>query len=372
MLVMSWMNNSIPLNRYFPAHFPRKGVMMKTIDLLISLCLAPNLLAQGILPSDWGLRAFQIKDKELGQIDFYVTEKGIDQKKPLVFMVSGSRGLPIMLVVQTGEKSKKLGTVPPDQIKYCSEKFHVALIGKAGTPFCDTLRAEAFNPIENLEEYHPSEEYIQKCGMEWEVQASSIVIDSLCTRLPISGNKIIAMGFSEGGRIATRLVAENKKITHLVSAISGGLNQFYSSIINRRIDAAIGKMTHQETQTNIDSLFAIYEDIYGSPNNTEKWYYGHPYKRWASFCNDIPLDHLVKLDIPILFLNGSTDRNTPILEADYVKLEFLRFGKTNLTYRVLPGVDHSFYEVVMEDGKEKGISHRKEAFEMIIDWIESN
>ncbi len=64
--------------------------------------------------------------------------------------------------------------------------------------------------------------------------------------------------------------------------------------------------------------------------------------------------------------------DAPVLEADYVKLEFLRLGKTNLTCRVLPGVDHSFYEVVVEDGKEKGISHRKEAFQMIIDWIDSN
>jgi len=204
---------------------------VKIKTLLISLWLIQNLSAQGILPADWGLRAFQIKDKKLGQIDFYVTEKGIDQEKPLVFMVSGCRGLPIMLVVQTGEKSRQIGTVPPDQIMYCVEKYHVALISKAGTPFCDTLRAVEFNPMKNLEEYQPSAEYIQKCGMDWEVQASSIVIDSLDKMLPISENKIIAMGFSEGGRIAIRLAAENKKITQLVSALNGGLNQFYSSII---------------------------------------------------------------------------------------------------------------------------------------------
>jgi hypothetical protein len=345
---------------------------MKTITLLISLCLVQNLFAQGILPSDWGLRAFQIKDKKLGQVNFYVTENGIDQKKPLVFMISGCRGLPIMLVVKTGEKSIQLGTVPPDQIKYCSEKFHVALISKAGTPFCDTLSTDEISPIKNLEEYRPSAEYIQKCGMEWEVQASSLVIDSLYKMLPISGNKVVVMGFSEGGRIAIRLAGGNKRITHLVSAINGGLNQFYSSIINTRIDAAAKKITHREAQADIDSLFTIYKKIYNDPHSMEKWYYGHPYKRWGSFCTDIPLNHLVKLDIPILFINGSTDRNTPVLEADYVKLEFLRLGKTNLTYQVLPGVDHSFYEVVVENGKEMGISHRQEAFKMIIDWIDSN
>ena len=93
-------------------------------------------------------------------------------------------------------------------------------------------------------------------------------------------------------------------------------------------------MTHQEAQAAVDSLFTIYKKIYNDPNSTGKWYYGHPYKRWGSFCNDIPLEHLVKLEIPIYYLNGSIDRSTPILEADYIMLEFLRLGKTNLTYKV--------------------------------------
>ena len=318
------------------------------------------------------MKILSIEHDRLGHIDYYVTEKGIDLEKPLVFIVSGTRGLPIMLVVQSGEESIQLGTVPPDQIEFFSEKYHVAIMGKAGTPFCDTMKAEEINPIKNLEEYMPSKEYIQKCGMEWEVQASSMVIDRLCSMLAISANKVIAVGFSEGGRLVPRLAAENDSITHLVCVISGGLNQFYSSIINRRIDAAAGKITHQEAQTEIKNLFAIYKEIYSDPHNTDKWYDGHPYQRWASFCNDIPLEHLVKLDIPILFLNGSADRSTPILQADYIMLEFIRLGKTNLTYQVLPGVEHSLYEIVKENGKEKAISRRKEAFKKIVEWIDAH
>lgn len=193
---------------------------------IIFLYLVQNLPAQGILPSDWGLKACHIDDKELGRIDFYITGKGIDQRKPLVFMASETRGLPVMLVVISGEGSLQIGTIPPDQIQYCSEKCHVAFIGKAGTPFCDTLYSQEINPIRNLEEYQPSAEYIQKCGMEWEVRASSLIIDTLCRMLPVSGNKVIAMGFSGGGRIVTGLAAENRMITHLVSVINGG---FYIS-----------------------------------------------------------------------------------------------------------------------------------------------
>jgi len=74
----------------------------------------------------------------------------------------------------------------------------------------------------------------------------------------------------------------------------------------------------------------------------------------------------------VSFLGVGQTRNTPVLQADYIKFEFLRLGKTNSTYRVLPGCEHSFYEVVVEDDKEKGISHRDEAFEMVVNWIASN
>ncbi|UCD00233.1 MAG: hypothetical protein JSW66_10190 [Phycisphaerales bacterium] len=346
---------------------------MKTMSSsLISLVLIQSLFAQGVTPKDWGLKSFHIKDAQLGDVNYYVTQKGIDMEKPLVFLISGCRGLPVMLVVQCKEKSLQLGTVPPDQIDYFSEQYHVALIGKAGTPFCDTMKVDEINPLKNLEDYQPSQEYIQKCGMEWEVKASSIVIDSLCKTLSISENRVIALGFSEGGHLAVKLAEENRKVTHLVSVISNGLNQFYSSIINRRIDAATGKITHQEAQAAIDELFAVYKKIYSDPRNTEKWYYGHPYQRWGSFCTDIPLEHLVKLEIPILLLNGSSDRNNPVLQSDYVMLEFLRLGKDNLTYHVLPGCDHWFNEVVVKNGKETRVSHRKEAFKKIFDWLASN
>jgi len=344
---------------------------MKTISFLIPLFLIQCVFAQGVTPRDWGLKSSHIQDEQLGDINYYVTEKGIDQEKPLLFLISGCRGLPTMLVVQCGEKSVQLGTVPPDHIHSFSEQYHVAFIGKAGTPFCDTVKVDEIKPLKNLEDYQPSEEYIQKCGMEWEVRASSIVIDSLCSTLDIAENRVIAIGFSEGGHLAVKLAAENKKITHLVSVISNGLNQWYSSIINRRMDAASGKITHQEAQEAIDKLFATYKAIYRDPRNTEKWYYGHPYKRWGSFCNDIPLEHLVKLDIPILLVNTSSDRNNPILQSDYIMLEFLRLGKTNLTYHVFPGCDHWFNETVVKDGKKKRLSHRKEAFTAISDWLAS-
>jgi len=48
---------------------------MKTIIVFISLFLIQNIFAQGVKPEDWGLKKFNIKDAQLGNINFYVTEK---------------------------------------------------------------------------------------------------------------------------------------------------------------------------------------------------------------------------------------------------------------------------------------------------------
>jgi hypothetical protein len=50
---------------------------------LISFFLIQCLFAQGGTPKDWGLKGFRIKDAQLGAINYYVTEKGIDQEKPI-------------------------------------------------------------------------------------------------------------------------------------------------------------------------------------------------------------------------------------------------------------------------------------------------
>lgn len=344
---------------------------MKRVLYFLVLVVAQNVFPQGVTPQDWGLEAYHIKDAELGTINFYVTSKGMEQRKPLAFLMYGCRGLPVMLVVDDGEKSVQLGTIPPDQIHTFADQYHVAFISKAGTPFCDTMKVEQINPWQNFEDYQPSQEYIEKCGMEWDNKACSVVLDTLVQMLQLT-DKIVAVGGSEGGLLATRFAAHDQRVTHLVSIVSTGLNQFYSSIINRRMDAAKGEMTHQEAQAAVDSLFAVYKKVYSDPNSTEKWYYGHPYKRWGSFCNYIPLTDLVKLDIPILFVNGTRDRSSPVLHADYIQLEFIRLGKDNLTCFVLPGVEHSLYEIVVENGEEKHVSRRDEVFTKVKDWIAEN
>ena len=110
-----------------------KGETMKKIILLllIPFVFVKSASAQGVTPLEWGLKNFRIEDDRLGEINYYVTEKGIDEKKPLLFLFCGTSGLPTMLVVQSGGQSLQLGTVPPDQLRQFSDQFHVAFMAKS-------------------------------------------------------------------------------------------------------------------------------------------------------------------------------------------------------------------------------------------------
>lgn len=78
---------------------------------------------------------------------------------------------------------------------------------------------------------------------------------------------------------------------------------------------------------------------------------------------------MLKLNIPIYIAKGTNDNNSQVLSYDYVKLEFLRLQKSNLTYVNYPGADHGFNKIVRVNGTEKGISEIDHVFAEIFTWI---
>lgn len=110
-------------------------------------------------------------------------------------------------------------------------------------------------------------------------------------------------------------------------------------VFSQRKRALLGEQTFEESQVNIQDLYKQYREVYENPS-TKKIWDGESMAHWHSFFAPI-VESLVKVDIPIYVAIGSEDTSVPIESADIIPLEFIRLRKTNLTYRVLPGVDHS-------------------------------
>lgn len=347
---------------------------MKLLCLvIISFFSFHQLFAQPTTPKDFGLKAFHIKDKELGEINFYVSNENINQKLPLILELDGSGYFPLATLVKSNSREQVFTFFDRD-ILNLAYSYHVVLISKPGIKFCDTVvtHSDVINTDSLANLLKPTKEFLRRNSLSWRVNSASRVIDYLMHSIPVDTTEVVAYGYSEGGQVVPKLSLVNRHITHCISVAGGGLNQFYDFITDLRVRAASGKISRDRAQQQIDSLYQIFSDIYKHPKDVNKQWEGNSYLRWASYTADAPLNSLVKLHIPILMIACGNDVNSPVYGLDYVKLDFLRLGKSNLTYKVYPDCDHFFNETIDKDGKTIVVNHKKEMIDFVISWLNNN
>lgn len=87
--------------------------MRRLLIILFFGVLISNLNAQPKTPTEYGLKSFCIKDKSLGEINFFVTKSGIKETKPLLILLDGSGPLPIYSYIEKDDGSSNIfGTIP--------------------------------------------------------------------------------------------------------------------------------------------------------------------------------------------------------------------------------------------------------------------
>ncbi|HYD01335.1 MAG TPA: alpha/beta hydrolase [Phycisphaerales bacterium] len=162
----------------------------------------------------------------------------------------------------------------------------------------------------------------------------ALIRDDLSRRA--KAGSVILCGASEGGDVAAAVAAREPRLTHLVLLGSGGgMTQ---------ADELLSTWQHLPPQLGIRSrsdLEAVLADIRANAQADKRWY-GHPYRRWATYAFDRPLDDLLKVNAPILLIHGDADTSVPVASARSVRDAFAAAGKANLTYREYAGADHRF------------------------------
>jgi len=339
-----------------------KETMRIILTLLIFIIVTSFSFGQGRTPEEYGLNHYSIQDDELGKINFFVTQKNIEKEKPLLIFLDGSGNLPLYFILKKSNGTSQIIRSIPSNFYRLADKFHFVVISKPGVPFIDSLEVDSFEEFAP-HKYKPSKEYNERLSLEWRVNSASLVIDYLYEKLPIKEKEIIAVGYSEGGQVVPKLALTNEKVTKIVNIVGGGLNQFFDFITASRLKAQKGIITQEQAQNEIDSLYQVFSEIYKNPNTTNKYWQGHTYKRWASFCKDVPLENMIQLDIPILVISCGYDENSLITGIDYVELEFLRKQKKNLTYKVYPDCDHWF-----NDQKQQS-NRLSEMVDFVVNWL---
>ena len=304
---------------------------------------------------------YKLTDQKLKTFEIHVTKSTTKSKRPLLIYIDGSGNFPIYYKNKFG---KYTTSIPLDIAKYAKD-YYVVLISKPNIPFSDTLQ---YTPS-GRQFYPTNKSYKELYSLNWRAETASKAIDFLLKKLPIDEKKIIVMGYSEGSQVAPKIAVLNKKVTNVVCFVGNALNQLYDFIINARLEADRNKITSIESQKIVDSLYIEFEKIYANPSATDKTWFGETYLKWSSFTQTTPLENMLKLKVPLLYIAGGKDNNQTILNMDYAKLEFLRKGKNNLTYKVYPNCNHYFQEILTtNDGKNIKTDKIDEVHQFAIEW----
>lgn len=330
--------------------------------LLISLLSKITHAQHENITKNW--KNISINDSILGEVNYHVYKNNINKKKPLIVYLQGSTNFPLYYVKPNGRYSSGI-TLNAGSM---SNDYHVVLISKPNTPFIDSLEIAPSGRIQ----YPWREGYSEKYSLDWRANSADKVINDVLKKLKVDTSKIIVWGHSEGSQVAPAVALKNKNVTHVISMMGNSLNHLYDFILNERVSALRGEKSNEEAQANIDSLYVEFEKIYKDPKSTTKEWFGESYYKWSSFTLNSPIDNMLKLDIPILYVAGGEDKHS-ILNMDYAKLEFLRKGKNNLTYKVYPNCDHFFMETKTdESGKKEWIDHLNEVNDFALKWVTEN
>ena len=329
--------------------------MTKIFSFFVSLFFAYGVVAAPM----FGFESFSIQHKELGKIQFHVSAKNMNDSKPVLLYLDGSGSYPLFMYMQQGH-----GSTVPFPIDSLSNHYHFVVISKPGVPFADSVKMDT---VMGFPIYPEPQEYTKRLSLDWRVNAALQVIASCKKQLKVKDGKFALIGISEGAQVAPKVAALSKDVKALITLGGNAVNQFYDFTCEKRLLAEKGEISYDEAEREIDSLYAVFADIFAHPTSTDKFWYGHTYLRWASFCNEDPLSHYMKVNVPIYVAEGSADKNSQVVNIDLLRHAFVRAGKSNLTMRIYPGMDHFFRRSEQEG--QPPISHYDEVIHDALTWL---
>lgn len=170
-------------------------------------------------------------------------------------------------------------------------------------------------------------------------------------RAPWWNGKLIIYGGSEGGAIAAMLaplVPETRAVIIYSSGIGLPVSDLISSAVPPKVAAKIPK---------------IIAAAKANPTG-DKRFGGASYRWWADAADVIPAKALLRATVPVLLVQGTHDRFSPVLAARTTRDLFATHGQRNLTYWEFEGLDHS-----MKD--DSGGDHQPSVLQSMADWLRS-
>lgn len=144
--------------------------------------------------------------------------------------------------------------------------------------------------------------------------------------------RIVVMGISEGGDIIPVLAQRIKGVTHAVILSNGGMDP---------LDAYRLQAKKHGFSDSLAALELLTQTPPSDPDAKVHRINGRTWRYWSQLRDLKHTENLLALQIPILMAMGEVDQAVPIESAWYLRDQFARHGKSNLTLLTYPDANHA-------------------------------
>ncbi len=284
--------------------------------------------AQRRTPADFGYRHLTMRYQR-DTVDILVLSKKGEEltRKPVFFFVQGSLPSPILKYDERG-----LYSVFPFETEHYLADYHLVIVSKPGVP----LVADVKTLTPRYEYRDPKTgqaptAYCERNYLGYYVARNAAVLRYLARQPWVDARNITAMGHSEGSTVVARLARRPGPLSRAIYLSGSPLGRMLTVISGNRQEA---------DSLGAESNFAYWKEVVAAPRQNNCL--GDTHLLVSSLSStQTPLDDFRHSKIPVFVGYGTRDRSA--LLEDYLHLEMIRAGKTNLTFRAYPELEHNFF-----------------------------
>lgn len=258
-----------------------------------------------------------------------MSEDGEELKpKPILLFDQGSQARPLILLKEDGTPFRLF----PFKADSLLQDYHLVIIGKPYVPLIANYNDLKHGAYTDPKTGIPPAQFYSRDNVEYYVGRAKEVIKHLKKQPWVQKGKLVAAGHSAGSTVVAKLALECKDVTHLIYSGGNPFGRMASMISQARAyDDATG--------TGAEKSFKYWEDTVQDPTSVASQG-GDAYKTTYSF-SVTPVNYLMKLQIPVLVTYGTKDHGVTF--NDYLRLETIRTGKKNFTFKPYIGVEHNYF-----------------------------
>lgn len=301
-----------------------------------------------------GFDIYHVQRSDGATINCYLTNS--PRKLPLIVQIDGSGAGSAFTKSGNGRINSGLTGFLASLVE---NEAHVLVIEKPGVSL--------FDQREKGRVRNASKTFFTNYTLEYVTQSHVEAIQAVLQLPHVSNEKVLIFGISDGGQFATEVSANLPEATHVAALCCGGPTQIFDFVTF----AARPQPNDQpgDAQRRVEQVYKDWQAIRDDPLSIEKFWNGHPYRRWASLCSSSSTDALLKTDAQIFVAHGTLDDSVPIESFDML-VSTLRSKGKNIVAERLEGLDHHFRS--KEEIENRGNASFDQLLGRILEWWKSS